>query len=494
MVHLGIRWALASIVAVSSLACGPTVGAGTETDDGTGTTGTGTTGGPTSLDSSPYSSDDANVADMGPEEEEECPPGRLHCTSKLDVLVVMDNSRTMSEEQRAFARYAPEFVDDLVGLQGNDGAPLKFDLQLMVTTTDVDNPLCTALQPPGYAPAMGAPVSTACVDRLDDFTDLSGTINAEDVCLEVCPSGAAPDGPFMRFGSGDSNIPPGSDAGDVLACIVPQGINGCGYESPLEAMRLALDPAAPHNSGDQPFLRPDAALAIVLVTDELDCSVADPSMMRDASLYSVNPETGTPAPSSAICWNAGVECDGPDAMGVYFGCASSEEVRMHSVEGYIEYLRGDLFEGQEKDVMMLPLVGVPPVVMHDPDPPFEPVAGGEYDLWYRRWRDGVYPAGDILPDEAAQGITAADKEFDFGMGPGCIGSDDGGTIMGPAVAPTRMLEVCHGLDTVDPVDPAQVEVRCCVESICDDDYRGLGLCIQGMVIEGRPSGLGPGKG
>ncbi len=491
MVHPGIRWALLWAFAGSSLGCGPTIGVTTESDDGTGTSGTVTTGGPTSVGEDPDSSDDANVADLATEEEDECPLSRLSCTSKLDVLVVMDNSRTMAEEQYAFARYAPEFVSDLVGLSDNDGDSLDFDLQLMVTTTDVGNPLCTAFQPAGYEPAMGAPVSTACVDRLDDFIDLSGTINARNMCLEVCPSGAAPDGPFMRFGSGPSNLPPGADAWETLACLVPQGINGCGYESPLEAMRLALDPAAPHNAGDEPFLRPDAALAIVLVTDELDCSVADPAMMRDVSLYNVNPDAGMPTPSSAICWNAGVECNGPDAMGVFAGCESSDEARMHSVEGYVEFLRGDLFEGQEKDVMMLPLVGVPPVVAHNPEPPFQPIAGGEYDLLYRRWRDGAYPAGDIPPDEDVQGVTAADKEFELGIGPGCTRVDDAGTIEGQAMPPTRILEVCHGLDM--EVDGNSL-ARCCVESICDEDYGGLGICIQGMLADSRPSTLGPGKG
>ena len=41
----------------------------------------------------------------------------------------------------------------------------------------------------------------------------------------------------------------------------------------LEAMRLALDPATTENAG---FLRENSALAIILLTDEDDCSARDP--------------------------------------------------------------------------------------------------------------------------------------------------------------------------------------------------------------------------
>ena len=64
----------------------------------------------------------------------------------------------------------------------------------------------------------------------------------------------------------------GDPAVEALSCIAPQGIDGCGFESPLEAMAQALNPDAAWNTAERPFLRPGGVLAIVILTDEVDCS------------------------------------------------------------------------------------------------------------------------------------------------------------------------------------------------------------------------------
>jgi hypothetical protein len=57
------------------------------------------------------------------------------------------------------------------------------------------------------------------------------------------------------------------------------------------------------------------------------------------------------------------------------------------------------------------------------------------DLVYREWKDGPYPMGDLLPDDLANGETAATKEFEFGIGPGCTGEDGRvATVRRPTVA------------------------------------------------------------
>ena len=52
---------------------------------------------------------------------------------------------------------------------------------------------------------------------------------------------------------------------DALSCISHVGDAGCGFESPLEAIKRALDGRHPENAG---FLRPGAFLAVVILTDE----------------------------------------------------------------------------------------------------------------------------------------------------------------------------------------------------------------------------------
>ena len=60
---------------------------------------------------------------------------------------------------------------------------------------------------------------------------------------------------------------------DVFTCIAALGQAGCGFEHQLAAVLRALgadgSPAPAENEG---FLRPDALLAIVVLTNEDDCS------------------------------------------------------------------------------------------------------------------------------------------------------------------------------------------------------------------------------
>ena len=116
-------------------------------------------------------------------------------------------------------------------------------------------------------------------------------------------------------------------------------------ESETMNMLQALNPTAPWNDpGNAPFLRPNALLAIAIVTDEADCSVKDYSIMQDAAYQETNPNTNTKQSSSAICWNAGVTCNGPDAMGVYSDCTSTNNEKLQPITRYTDYLIKELRE------------------------------------------------------------------------------------------------------------------------------------------------------
>ncbi len=124
---------------------------------------------------------------------------------------------------------------------------------------------------------------------------------------------------------------------------------------------------------------------------------------------------------------------------------------------------------------------MPKVTAHNPNAPFEPTAGGVMDLVYRDWKDPAYPVGDILPDEWSQGVTAAKKQFDFGIGPGCTGEDGMGGFTGQAIPPVRIKEVCEALN-IDKGN-GEVDVRCCIESICDTDFSAAIQCLTGIIGE-----------
>lgn len=420
----------------------------------------------------------------------------------IDVLFVIDNSGTMGEEQLNLAANFPLLVDRLQTLTDAEGNAINPNVNIMVTTTDFGHPLCTTFQAPDYQPRKGAPVYQGCNTRINRFTGLAPSnedpVVIEEACTQNCPVDIAPGDQFLHFDSQGSNVP-NDDVAAALSCIGPQGIDGCGYESPLETMLQALNETACWNSPDQEnceshpefslfnqgFLREDAVLAVAIVTDEVDCSVKAPegftyfTSPMDSTYWNLNPELKVPQATSAVCWNAGVTCSDENSDGVYEECNSAINPALHDVDRYTDYL-DYLVEDRDKEVVMLGILGVPPVTAHNQTAPFEPTAGGVIDLVYRDWINGEYPAGDILPVEWAEGVDVDDKRFDFGtIGPGCTGTDDLGGFTGQAIPPVRIKEVCEHLNGVD--DEGNARIRCCIESICDTDFSDAISCLTGII-------------
>jgi hypothetical protein len=84
----------------------------------------------------------------------------------------------------------------------------------------------------------------------------------------------------------------------------------------------------------------------------------------------------------------------------------------------------------------------------------------------------VWPTGDLLPGDPD---TAAEKEWEFGIGPGCTGDDGMNGFTGQAVPPVRVKEVCQALDE------SEDQIRCCIESICDSDFSPALRCLSGII-------------
>jgi hypothetical protein len=412
-----------------------------------------------------------------------CTQGDASC-NQIDLVFIVDNSGTMGEEQVNLSANFPLLIDKLQMLTDKDGMPLNPDVQIMVTSTDMGHPQCTPFQPDGYEPAQGAPQEVACINRIEDFTGLgSQAPEFPEACNVGCPVPVEPIDPFIRFsgpGGTTTNVP-GNNIKGALSCIGPQGINGCGYEATLEAMLQSINPGAAWNQGNKPFLRDGAILAIAIITDEVDCSVRSPegyaffTNPMQNTYWEINPETGTKTQAtSAVCWNAGVNCGAPDPNGVYANCVSIDTGVLHPLSRYRNYLKNELLGAQNKEVIMLGILGVPEVTAHNPDPPFQPIAGGVMDLVYRQWKDGAYPVGDLLPDDIDDEQTAATKEFEFGVGPGCTGEDGMGGFTGQAIPPVRIKELCESLNEED-------QIRCCIESVCDTDFSGAISCLAGVI-------------
>lgn len=193
----------------------------------------------------------------------------------VDVLFVVDNSNSMADEQHALAREIPRVVQALAtGDADADGVqdfPAITSLRTGVVTSDMGTG--------------GAVVPTCTNSRFGDDGILRTRGNTAIAgCDATYPS-------FMDFEAGTTPIE--SFAADV-GCVATIGTNGCGFEQQLEATLKALTSSTAttsfvggtsghadgHNAG---FLRDDAILLIVMLTDENDCSALDPGIFDPAS-------------------------------------------------------------------------------------------------------------------------------------------------------------------------------------------------------------------
>jgi hypothetical protein len=156
---------------------------------------------------------------------------------------------------------------------------------------------------------------------------VSTDLGAGDGSIAGCDAKGGKNGVFQYAARGDcaaSGIAPGatyiSNVGgvknytgeieDVFACIAPLGESGCGFEHPLAAAARALGadgrPAPVENQG---FLRPDAFLFIVIVTNEDDCSAPPGSALFDTK-ENMSLDSTLGPPTSFRCNEFGHLCNG----------------------------------------------------------------------------------------------------------------------------------------------------------------------------------------
>lgn len=147
----------------------------------------------------------------------------------------------------------------------------------------------------------------------------------------------------------------GGDLAQVFSCMAQLGINGCGFEQPLESMRLALDPNTAANSG---FIRPDAFLAIIIISDEDDCSTYDPEMF-DKTVTGIDSKLGPL--DSFRCFEFGVQCDPDDirSEGEKFDCVPREDSPyMSGVQEYVDFVKG--LKVNPDKIIVAGIIGVDP--------------------------------------------------------------------------------------------------------------------------------------
>lgn len=238
---------------------------------------------------------------------------------KLDLLFVIDNSDSMEHEQRSLKQSFPSDLERLRTAKLGHELP---DLRVGVISTDL-----------GAGPYMVGNCTRVGGDqgKLQDKPRIAGCTPPAD--------------PWIAYSPGKTNVPGSgqalSRAKAAFLCISELGTGGCGFEQPLEAARRALDPALKVNPG---FLRPDAMLAVIFLTDEDDCSARD-TRLYDPSSQGLTDPLGPL--TSFRCFEFGVKCDCPGKMqctrqdqGPRKNCVPvSGNGLLHGTDRYVKFLR-----------------------------------------------------------------------------------------------------------------------------------------------------------
>jgi hypothetical protein len=245
----------------------------------------------------------------------------------LDILYVFDDSFNRG----SYAKMASQLDVLQARLKDVDGQ--LPNLHVGVTTTDLGT---RGAKDPLARPAFDSCAGDGNAARLVTFgAGLPSRSYLEDL--------RGPDGTRIR--NFDSN-----DLGrelDRLTNPAPGTANsGCDFLQPLEAMRRALDPFT-----NPDFIRPNALLSVVFLTNEDDCSMNRAAMLdpADASLGPL---------STFRCVEQGVVCDEPDPRtpGVRTNCRPREgSPFMVDVSEYRKFL--EQYKTDPRDVMVSAVVG-----------------------------------------------------------------------------------------------------------------------------------------
>jgi len=372
----------------------------------------------------------------------------------VDVLFVVDDTSSMDAEQAKLAAAFEAFLEVL------ERPEVRANYRIAFTTTDDGNPACQ-----GTTPELGALRLESCRSRPEAFGE-------GQACASSCPEGVTEietlpttidDGtaqakprPWIESSEGRTNLPEGLSPLQALQCASPQGLDGCGFESPLESMWKALERVLTQDDPAYGFVRSHSILSVVHVTDGTDCSLNpqwEAIFLPDANrVFWSDPEAE--APTTAVCWNAGVACEGTSP---YEGCHSIDL----DIEGY---------ELSDRDADER-------AVLYPLDRYVDQVQELENNKQIITPEQQVILS--IIAGVASDGsVTYADAvdpqlQLDFGIGPGCDGAD------GPAMPPVRLLELA---------DAFQVGDRPNVFSACDDDYSPALVAIaEGIAEEIRPA-------
>jgi hypothetical protein len=258
---------------------------------------------------------------------------------KVDILFMIDDSQSMLPLQQKLAASFPALIQTLKNLPG--GLP---DVHLGVVSSTMG---------PGRF----------------DLPQYHCAAGGDRGVLQNIPRGTCLTAIGDRYISATENEVTRNYDGtieDAFSCIALLGDQGCGFEQQLESVAVALGARGtppPENAG---FLRDDALLSIVLITNEDDCSLpADSDLVDITSMYVSDPLGPL---WSYRCNEYGHICDGGPpprtaadpsmpAPVTLNNCRSAEDGRLNRISEYAQ-----LFKALKPDPahVYLTVIAAPP--------------------------------------------------------------------------------------------------------------------------------------
>lgn len=253
----------------------------------------------------------------------------ISVSSSADILFVVDNSGSMAGEQTQLGQSFRAFSDVLDAKFGGD-------YHIGVITTGMESDICPKCSD------LGIPNPRSCINDKGENGRLQ-----EDLGYISQPG----DPPTFEFISDASCrvvtstnkecfYDPNQNNGQGIALV---GVIGCGYERGLAPLRNALgNLTSSYNDG---FLRPDATLAVVIISDEDDCGEV-------GDIWETSPDSGR------VCYFA-AKGEDPDGQTSYPGDPDPNRTyQLEPVETYYNFLIDDVKNGRKGMVKFAAIVGV----------------------------------------------------------------------------------------------------------------------------------------
>jgi hypothetical protein len=295
---------------------------------------------------------------------------------QLDILFVIDNSTSMANKQELLQKAVPRMVEQLVN---------PACLHPVTGERTLNQNGCPEGTAPEFTPLkdihIGLISSSLGGHGQNLCESVEGQENDHARLIPTMRSGITNPGNlgFLKWSSGQpTGEPPPNVLVDTFVDVLSEqvgavGERGCGFEAPLEAWhRFLVDPEPPREivvgidgrsksegvdelvlAQRRAFLRPQSVVAIVILSDENDCSIMDGGTVYPYAEYAhllPNPFKQMPVatsicatePNHKCCFSCMSSSEAPD------GCSTDECTKRPTLEPENDRLNVRCFDNQRR--------------------------------------------------------------------------------------------------------------------------------------------------